>query len=139
MKRRALSVIAFAVLFLAGCTYHNLVLMEHDFEASVKALQAAETNEFTAGNIDAATHQQIEGIVLQIGQGGQQVATLLQQNASKQSILAQVTLIGNSLNTLLQQGVLGIKNPTTKQNLTVIIQSLQAILANFQTALGVSK
>jgi hypothetical protein len=139
MRKRALPAIALVVLLAAGCTYHNLVLMEHDFEASVKALQAAETNEFTAGNIDAATHQQIEGIVLQIAQGGQQVATLLQQNASKQSILAEVTIISNSLNTLLQQGVLGIKNPTTKQNLTIIIQSLQAILANFQTALGGAK
>lgn len=126
-------------LSISGCSYHNLVLMEHDFDSGVKALQAAEANEFQAGNLDSATHEEIESVVLQVAEGGQQVATLLKQNASKQSIVAEASIIGNSLNSLLQQGVVGIKNPTTKQNLTIIIQSLQAILANFQTAVGSAK
>ncbi len=119
-----------------SCNYHNLVTIEHDYKSAVQALQAAEQNEFNAGNVDPATHQQIEGIVLKLAQGGQSVATLLQQNASKQSISQQVSNINAMLQLLLTNGVVGVKNPTTQANLKIIIQGVVDIVNNFATALG---
>lgn len=140
MKRKVrLLVLLIPVLMLTqafSCSYHNLVLMEHDFKSSVGALQQAEQNEFQAGNVDPATHQQIQSIVLQLAQGGQQVALLLQQNASKQSVLAEVNIINGTLQNLLTNGVLHVKNPTTQANLRVMLVAIQDIVNNFATALG---
>lgn len=119
-----------------SCNQHNLILMEHDFKSSVAALQQAEVNEFQAGNVDAATHQQIQTIVLQLAQGGQQIAVLLQQNATKQTVLSEVNLINQSLQDLLANGVLHVKNPTTQANLRIMLQAIQDIVNNFSTALG---
>lgn len=139
-KRLSLGVVALAFA-LAGCpsSYHTLVTIEHDYDASVKALQAGSTAEFQSGNIDQATNQAIEGVVLKLAQAGQQINTLLQQNASKQTIAQQTANISADLQSLLATGLVGVKNPTTKQELTVLIQATQAIIANFTTELGVSK
>lgn len=136
-----LPAIALAALLLAGCpsNYHTLVTIEHDFDSSVKALQSGSTAEFQAGNIDAPTNQTIEGVVLKLAQGGQQINTLLQQNASKQTIAQQTANISADLQSLLATGLVGVKNPTTKQELTVLIQATQAVVANFTTELGASK
>lgn len=133
--------LALSVFLLAGCpsNYHTLVTLEHDFDSSVKALQAGSTAEFQAGNIDQPTNQAIEGVVLKLAQAGQQINTLLAQNASKQTIAAQAANISADLQSLLASGLAGVKNATTKQELTVLIQATQAIVANFTTELGSAK
>ena len=85
-KRKLLPLVAVAFLWcnaFACAQYHNLVVAEHDFKAAVQAFQNAESNEFVAGNIDAATHTKMEQGVLLVASGGQQLNMLLQQNASK--------------------------------------------------------
>ena len=135
--RRSIAVaLLLPLLVVAGCKYHSLIIMEHDYKAAVSAFQQAEMNEFKAGNIDVQTHQQLEGIVLKLAQGGQQVAVLLRGNASKQTIIQQVSAIDSSLQDALSNGLLGVKNPTAQQNFRIMLISIQDILNNFSTALG---
>lgn len=140
--RRALPAIALAVLFLAGCpkgSYHTLVSIEHDYATTVKGLQNTTANEFAAGTIDAATNQTIEALVVKLGQGGQAVNTLLQQNASKQAVAAQIANISSALQGTIANGLSGIKDPTKKQEFTVLLQTVSDVVANFQTELGGAK
>lgn len=142
MSRKRKVGLAAVVLLMAlstqafSCNYHNLVTIEHDYKSAVQALQMAEQNEFNAGSVDPATHQQIQGIILKLAEGGQAVASLLQSNASKQSIAQQVSNISAMLQTLLANGVVGVKNPTTQANLKIMIQAVMDIVNNFATALG---
>lgn len=142
MNRKRKVGLAAVVLLMAlstqafSCNYHNLVTIEHDYKSAVQALQMAEQNEFNAGSVDPATHQQIQGIILKLAEGGQAVASLLQSNASKQSIAQQVSNISAMLQTLLANGVVGVKNPTTQANLKIMIQAVMDIVNNFATALG---
>lgn len=132
--------IAFLLTSAFGCpkggTYHSLVSIEHDFDSSIKALQAAADNEKAAGTIDIGTYKEIEKVVLAASKGGEQINTLLQQNASKQTIYQQATNIGNDLQTLITSGLSGVKNPNTKQGLIILIQQAQAVVTNFENEIG---
>lgn len=143
MKVRRLAVAVLMVALVAIATqgfacnaYHDLVVGEHDFKSTVQAFQGVESNEFAAGNIAPALHMQLEEGILKVAQGGQQLTSLLQQNASNQSVIAQIQLINTSLQELNSNGVLGIKNPVTKQNVQLALQAVQAILSNVATALN---
>lgn len=137
--KRALLLLPLVALFSAGCpknSYHTLVVIEHDYDTSVKGLQSTTAAEFAAGNIDAGTNQTIEALVVKLAQGGQTINTLLQQNASKQTIAAQVGNISAALQTTIANGLSGIKDPTKKQEFTVLLQTVADVVANFNTELG---
>lgn len=137
--KRALPFLLLVALFASGCpknSYHTLVVIEHDYDTSVKGLQNTTAAEFAAGTIDAGTNQTIEALVVKLGQGGQTINTLLQQNASKQTISAQVTNISQALQSAITSGLSGIKDPTKKQEFTILLQSVADVVANFQTELG---
>ena len=133
-----LALLAVSVLWCGAWScnqYHQAVVIQHDFQLTVSAAQEIEINEYKAGNIPSDTHKAIQQVFLKIGQAGEQVATQMQANASKQTILATLSGITDSLNTLLNQGTLGIKNPTTLANFQVAIKAVQATIANLQTFL----
>lgn len=142
MRMRKLILVSFIILIsiasmAVSCNqYHAAVVIEHDFKIGVEAAQNIEISEHTAGNIDDATHKQFEATFLKIGQGGEATAKLMAANSSKQSVLAEANLISGSLNDLLAEGTLGIKNPTTLNNLKIAIKGVQDTLTNFQTFLG---
>lgn len=139
-NRRSLLVMLAVVSFIGcsafSCNYHNAVMAEHDFDLSVKAFQQIEEAEFQAGNISTEYHQKLQTYILEFAQGGKGVAGLLQSNASKQTILSEISLIDGTLTDALNNGLLGVKNPTTKANLTAALKATQAILANFKTFMG---
>lgn len=141
MVKRSLFV---AVIFLwcsaFACNgYHNAVLAEHDFELSVKAAQQIEEAEFQAGHLSASEHANFQTIILQVAQGGKGVAGLLQANASKQTVLAEISLVDNTIQQAIQSGAASIKNPTTKQNLVAALQAADAIVKNLETFVGGGK
>jgi len=119
-----------------ACNYHTAVVAEHDFTSAIKAFQQAETNEFQAGNIDASTHQAMEQGILSVAEGGQQLAALLQKNASKQSVINEILLVDTALANLNANGVLYVKTPTTQRNLAIAFTAMHDILANFSTLYG---
>lgn len=133
-----LAIVSVGVSCSSG-TYHTLVTVERDYDTAVKAYQNTIEAEFAAGNLDQATRATLEGVALKLGQSGEQVNTLLQQNASKQTVAAQISNIDQLLQSTISDGLAGVKNATTKQEITVGLQTVDAIVKNFSTELGGAK
>jgi hypothetical protein len=55
------------------------------------------------------------------------------QNAAKPQIATALTGIADSLQLLLTEGTLGIKNPTTLTDFQDAVSAAKAIIANLQT------
>ena len=118
------------------CSKHQVVATEHDFLIAVTAAQNVEIAEFQAGNVPPDLHKQIQGGFLKTSQIGEQVAKLLAANASNQTVLAQLTQVVASLQVLLDEGNLGIKNAATLAAYKASVQAAIDIVKNLATALG---
>lgn len=118
------------------CSKHQVVATEHDFLIAVTAAQNVEIAEFQAGNVPGELHKQIQAGFLKTGQFGEQVAKLLAANASNQTVLAQLMQVAASLQTLLDEGNLGIKNQATLAAYKASVQAAIDIVKNLATVLG---
>jgi hypothetical protein len=137
---KIIAVLAVAVL-LTGCpkatAYHDAVTAEHDFKSGVQAFQQAEIKEFQAGRIDGATHHKLEQGVEQVGIVAQVLVSSLQSGASNTTVQQNFNTVAAALNSLVTDGVVGIKDPTTVTLLTTLIKAAQDILANVASILSV--
>lgn len=141
MKRKysyiGMLVVAFLCCNAFACNqYHTAVVIEHDFQVSLSTAQSIEIAEFKAGNVDAKTHQSIQQLFLKIGAGGEQISSLMAQNASKQTVLTVVSQVAASVQQLQDTGALGIKNQASATTFNLLMQGIQATLANLKTFLG---
>lgn len=128
-------------LWASGCppkgAYHDAVTAEHDFAQVVQHFQQAEIQEHTDGRIDDATHQKIEAGVEKVGLAAQTLVTSLQSGASNTTVKQNFDTVAAALNTLLDDGVLGIKNPNSVLLLKTLISTAQAILKNVGSLLSI--
>jgi hypothetical protein len=130
------SVAAFIACSAFACTKHQAVVAEHDFKIGIQAAQNIELSEFKAGNVSPAFHQQFELTILHVSQVGEQVSKDLAANVSNSTVVAELVTITNSLQTLVSDGAIGIKNPTTQTNVNTALQAAIALVKNLETALG---
>lgn len=136
---RKVAPILILALALSGCpstAYHSAVVAEHDFKTSVQAFQQAEMVEFQAGRIDATEHQKIEGGVERVGLAAQTLVSSLQQGAANTTVQQNFSTLSQAVTDLLNNGVLGIKNPQSQALVKAVLQTAQAILANVSTLLA---
>jgi hypothetical protein len=117
-----------------GSQLHKATIAEHDFKTTVQGFQNAEIAEFQAGHIDAALHQQIQSWILQVAEGGLALTKLI-QSSNGAGALAEVNNINVTIQTLLNQGVLQIKNPTTVTMLETALLAVQTVITQVQVAL----
>ena len=139
-RKRYITALLFTFVLCSGfvCTasqIHKATVAEHDFKVAIQGFQNAEIAEFQAGHVDAATHQAIQQYVIQVSQAGAALTTLIQQSNTA-GALQQVTNVDAAIQTLLTDGVLHIKNPTTQATLQIALEAVQAIVTNIQTALS---
>lgn len=113
-----------------GTPYHDAVVAEHDFKTTVQAFQTAELAEFNAGNISATEHAALEGGILKVALAGQTLTTALQSGAVNSSVLGDFATLAAALGSLNTDGVLGIKNATSKAEFSTFITTLQGIVTN---------
>ncbi len=135
---RVLPVLLLA-LALSGCpkgAYHDAVVAEHDFKLGVSSFQQAEMQEFTAGRIDAAEHQKLEAGIEKVGLASQTLVASLQGGVANTTVQQNFATVGVALNSLLDDGVLGVENANSVTLLKTLIQTVQAILANVGTLLS---
>jgi hypothetical protein len=143
MRKRKLGAIAVVLMlgmFVAGCpkgAYHDAVVAEHDMKSGVAAFQQAEMQEYQAGRIDLATHQQLEAGVEKVGLAAQVLVSSLQAGAANTTVQQNFDTMGQAVNDLLANGVLGVKDTTSKQVLKTLIETIQAILKNIGSLLSV--
>ena len=141
MKR--LIVVLLVAVCLAGCAgrgpYHAAVVIEHDAVTIVKAFQQAEMDEFNAGHVSLAEHQNLEGLIEKVGLGGQTVNQALQSGASQQTVLSAIGIMVQAVSDLNTNGVLGVKNAQSQAVLTTALNAIKALLENLKTEVGATQ
>lgn len=110
--------------------YHDAVVAEHQFKTVTMAFQKAEIKEANNGRIDPAEHKAIEQGVEQVGLAAQVLVTALQNGADNATVQAHFATVSAALTDLLNNGVLHVKNETSKAILTTSIAAVRAILDN---------
>lgn len=128
---------------LAGCAgrgpYHAAVVIEHDSVTIVKALQQAEMDEFNAGHISVAEHQNLEALIGKVGSAGQTVTLALQQGATQTTALVDVGVLEQAVSDLNTNGVLSVKNPQAQAVLTTALNAVKALLTNLKNEVGAAQ
>jgi len=119
-----------------GTPYHKLVTAEHNFKGVVATFQDVEIAEFQSGGVEPQLHLKIQGGILQVANGGKDLAELIQANATPQTIRQKLDSIYALLDNLLNDGVLHVTNPKSKASLELALDSVKAIVDNVATALG---
>lgn len=118
---------------LGGCpksAYHSAVVAEHDFKLGVASFQQAEMLEFQNGRISPEEHQRLEAGVEKVGLSASVLVGSLQSGAANTTVQQNFTTVSGAVGDLLNNGVLGIKNPTSQQLLRALLLTGQAILTN---------
>lgn len=136
--RRIFGALALVVL-LCGCpskSYHDAVVAEHTFTVSLQSFQQAEVVEFHAGRISAAEHQKLEKTIGQAAQAAQVLVSSLQSGANNATVQQNFATVGQAVQTLLNTGIIPIKNLQSQAALRTALQVVQAVLANVATLLN---
>lgn len=122
------------VLMLSGCPkgtpYHDAVVAEHQFKTIVQSFQQAEVIEFQNGRISPAEHAQLEAGVAKVAQAGIVLTTAMQQGALNSDVNTDISALSAALTSLLNDGVLGVKNAQSVAALSAIVKTAQAIVQN---------
>lgn len=139
MKKLTLAIFLLPIMFCTmafSCSKHQVVVAEHDFKTGIQAAQNIELNEFKAGNIPQPFHVEFETQIGKVAQVGEQVTKDLAAGAPNATIVSELSTIAGSLQTLVSDGALGIKNPTTQTNVNTALQAAIDLVQNFETSLG---
>jgi len=132
--------VLFLALALSGCAvhgpYHAAVVVNHDARTITQTFQQVEIAEFNAGRISVAEHKALEAGTEKVGLAGQSVTAALQQAGPSSDVLAKVNALVQAVGDLNTNGVLAVKNPTSKAVLGAAIKGIQDLLVNLQKEAG---
>lgn len=132
----------FLAVFCSGCpkgTYHDVVVVEHQFSTTLKAFQDAENKEFQSGRVDPNEHKAIGAGEEKVGKATQVLVQSLQSGALNTTVQQNYQTLEVALTSLLNDGVLGVKNDTSKQLLQLGLQTASDILNNAGLMLAAPK
>jgi len=133
------AVLLVVAVFSSGCpkgAYHGAVVAEHAFTSGLGAFQKAEIAEYQNGRISVEEHHKIEAGIEKIGTSGIILVNAMQSGAANPTISADLQLLIDSTTALMNDGVLGVKNPNSQAILKASLQTAQAVLSNVQTELN---
>jgi len=122
----------FPLLLLLGCpqgsTVHKVTAAQHNFRFAVQAFEDAEVAEFDKGFVPAPIHLKMETVVQKVALAGKDLDTSLAAGASTATIKGKLDAIYTLLDSLNSDGVLGVKNATTKAELEIALDAIKAII-----------
>lgn len=135
MHRNRSKVILLGVIIsfaLAGCpkgsVTHKVTAAQHNFRFAVQAFQDAEIAEHDKGFVPNDLHVRMQDVIQKVALGGVDLDKTLAAGASATTIKAKLDNIYTLLDSLNNDGILGIKNPTTKATLEIALDSIKAII-----------
>lgn len=127
------AILSITIAFASGCpkgAYHDAVVAEHQFTTTLDSFQQAEAIEAANGRIDPATHKLLAAGIEKAALAGQTLVSSLQSGAANTTVQQNFATVSAAVSDLLNNGVLGIKNETSRGILQVSLKAVQAILAN---------
>jgi hypothetical protein len=113
-----------------GSVTHKATVGQHTLREAVGAFQDAEIAEFHQGFVPPDTHLRIQTVIQKIAMAAVDLDNSLASGATAASFKAKFDAIYTLLDSLNTDGILGIKNPTTKQTLEVALDGIRAIVDN---------
>ena len=128
--------IACSAFACKGTATHKVTVAQHNFRFAVQAFQDAEIAEFDKGFVPQDLHVKMQTTIQKVALGGKDLDDALAAGASATTIKAKLDAIYALLDSLNTDGVLGIKNPTTKATLEVALDGIKAIIDNALTAMS---
>ena len=137
MKPKFLCLIA--VLLMAGCNASTAQKLSQASDAFSKALLTFQQGEQLAvqqGRISASEDVAIQGALIQVGNSGQALDKAIRANESAPNVSAELNNVIDAINSLIQQGVGGIKDANTKQELNVILTGAEAAISVIASVVG---
>lgn len=142
MRNRKVAVLLLcSLIVLAGCDDKLLRVAQaaKDFSAATKALQGAEIQAHDSKLIDDETHVDIQRIVIQVALSGKELDNAVNVAHSQPQAIAALQASIDSLDRLLNEGVIKVKDPKTKTELSLAIISAKGILDSISAVVGGSK
>jgi len=119
-----------------GTATHKVTVAQHNFRFAVQAFQDAEIAEHDKGFVPDDLHVRMQSTIQKVALGGKDLDDALAAGASAPTIKAKLDAIYALLDSLNTDGVLSIKNPTTKASLEVALDGIKAIIDNALTAMS---
>lgn len=123
------------ILTLPGCAargtaVHKVTIAEHSLLSVVGAFEDAESAEFAKGFVAADLHVKMQTGVQKVALAAKDLDSALATNADAATIKAKLDNIYVLLDSLNTDGVLGVKNATSKATLEIALDAVKAIVDN---------
>lgn len=119
-------------LAMSGCpkgtVTHKVTVAQHNFRFAVQAFQDAEIAEHDKGFVPDDLHVKMQATIQKVALSGKDLDNALASGASTATIKGDLDAIYTLLDSLNTDGVLGIKNPTTKATLEIALDAIKAII-----------
>jgi len=115
---------------IKGSATHKVTVGQHTLREAVGAFQDAEIAEFNAGHVSPDNHVRIQSTVKRLALAAIDLDNAMIAGASATDAKAKFDAVYALLDSLNTDGILGIKNPTTKQVLETALDGIRAIVDN---------
>jgi len=141
MKAAAVGfLIAFCMfLVLSGCnatTAQKLSQASDVFSRALLVFQQGEQLAVQAGKISASEDVKIQTALVKVGTAGLALNVGIRANESAPNVSTELNAVIDAVNTLIQDGVLGIKDAQTKQELSLALAGAEAAIAVIASVVG---
>lgn len=135
-KTQLLLLVPALLLTQAFSCQSKVVTTEHDFAVGIAAAQKVEIAVHDGKGIPDDVHIQIQQGFLKVGAAGEAVNASMAAKASNATIVTQLQVLNTSLQSLLNDGTLGIKDPNAKAAFSAAVQGAITLTQNAIIAFG---
>lgn len=137
-KHLLLALLLVSSVSIVGCpkgtVTHKVTVSQHSFQTSVAAFQDAEIAEFEKGFVSQETHVKIQLGIQKVAMGGLELDNYLAANLSTNpdlpTLKQKLDAVYNLLDAIEKDGLVGVKNPTSKALLEIALDGVKAIVDN---------
>jgi hypothetical protein len=113
-----------------GTVVHKVTVAQHSLLSVVAAFEDAESAEYAKGFVPPDAHLKMQGGIQKVALAMKDLDSALAANADAATLKAKLDNIYTLLDSLNSDGVLAVKNPTTKATLEIALDSIKAIIDN---------
>ncbi len=139
MKAAVVAIVLCITMLLAGCppgTAQKLAQASDMFSKGLLTFQRGEQLAVQQGRISAAEDIRIQGALVRVGTAGLALNTAIRANKSALNVSTELNNVIDAVNSLIQDGVLGIKDANTKQELSLALTGAEAAIAVIASVVG---
>jgi len=136
MKKAAVLVVILACIGCNASTAQKLAQASDVFSKALLTFQQGEQLAVQQGRISAQEDIAIQKALVQVGQTGLALDKAIRANESAPNVATELNNVIDAINTLIQQGVGGVKDANTKLELQTILTGAEAAISVIASVVG---